>query len=139
MVKSNVSQTLFLEFLLNAIKYPPPSHALSDLQMKHVANPKRQYCANVVLKVNAKLGGANVYLPPRHMPFVSERPTVCPPVSAADFRSSWERMSTTLRQETLFVHPSAPLSPVWTLVLVATLLLCAHKVLVWKSSPISKP
>jgi len=48
----------------------------SDSQMKHVANPKRQYCANVILKVNAKLGGANVYLPPRHMPFVSERPTV---------------------------------------------------------------
>ena len=44
--------------------------------MKHAANPKRQYCANVALKVNAKLGGANVYLPPRHMPFVSERPTV---------------------------------------------------------------
>jgi hypothetical protein len=50
--------------------------------MKHVANPKRQYCANVILKVNAKLGGANVYLPPRHMPFVSERPTVySPPMS----------------------------------------------------------
>src|SRR5277367_225901 len=106
--------------------------------MKHVANPKRQYCANVVLKVNAKLGGANVYLPPRHMPFVSERPTVYSPIESANNRSSWELTSTTLLQGTLFVHPSAPLSLAWTLVLVVTLLLCAHKDLVWKSSPISK-
>jgi Piwi domain len=44
--------------------------------MKHIHNPKRQYCSNVILKVNAKLGGANLYLPSRHLPFVSDRPTV---------------------------------------------------------------
>ena len=80
---------------------------ISDVQMKHVANPKRQYCANVILKVNAKLGGANVYLPPRHMPFVSERPTVLFPQDVIDSRLSWVQMSTIPLLGIPFVHLSA--------------------------------
>src|SRR5271156_6377648 len=76
-------------------------------------------------------------------------PVICPlclkdqryifPSNTANNRSSWEPTSTTRHQGTLFVHPSVPLSLAWTLVLVVTLLPCAHKDLVWKSFLISKP
>ena len=42
---------------------------------KHTRNPNPQYCANVTLKVNAKLGGTNVHIN-GGMPFVKERPTM---------------------------------------------------------------
>ncbi|TPX31606.1 hypothetical protein SmJEL517_g05103 [Synchytrium microbalum] len=43
---------------------------------KHVFAAKRQYCANVCLKINVKLGGMNSYLSNAQLPFVSERPTI---------------------------------------------------------------
>lgn len=46
------------------------------LQVKHTKMPKKQYCANVCLKMNVKLGGANSYLNTREVPFISERPTI---------------------------------------------------------------
>src|ERR1700694_2191951 len=104
MARSSASPIPFSESLLSATRYL--THGRPNIQMKHVANPNRQYCANVCLKINAKLGGANVYLPPRHMPFVSERPTVSH-IRPSDNRSSWALMSTILHRETLFVHPFA--------------------------------
>ncbi|KAI8986394.1 Piwi domain-containing protein [Pilobolus umbonatus] len=46
------------------------------LQSKHIADAKKQYCANVCLKVNMKLGGMNLFLPPAQIPFISTRPTI---------------------------------------------------------------
>ncbi|KAF9362098.1 hypothetical protein BGX34_006708 [Mortierella sp. NVP85] len=45
------------------------------LQMDHAQDPKKQYCANVCLKMNVKLGGMNSFLttPP---PFLAQRPTI---------------------------------------------------------------
>ncbi|TPX39954.1 hypothetical protein SeMB42_g06174 [Synchytrium endobioticum] len=43
---------------------------------KHVFAAKRQYCANVCLKINVKMGGMNSYLSNAQLPFVSERPTI---------------------------------------------------------------
>ncbi|KAI9489892.1 Piwi domain-containing protein [Zychaea mexicana] len=50
-----------------------PSQCVQSAQA-YKASP--QYCANVCLKVNVKLGGANVYLGPTQIPFVSQRPTI---------------------------------------------------------------
>lgn len=137
-VRLNVLPTLSLGSPLNATRYDVHPITLIP-QMKHVANPKRQYCANVVLKLNAKLGGANVYLPPRHMPFVSERPTVSPTNTRDNSRLSWALMLITPLLETPSVHLSVPSLPAWTLALVVTLLPCEHKVLELKSFPTSKP
>jgi len=115
------------------------SFDVSDSQMKHVANPKRQYCANVVLKVNAKLGGANVYLPPRHMPFVSERPTVRYFHLVTDNRSSWVQMSIIPPLEIVYDLHSVLSLLAWIPVHVVTLLHCVHKVLELRSSQILKP
>ena len=49
--------------------------ATQCVQGKHTRNPNPQYCANVTLKINAKLGGTNVRIQ-GGMPFVSERPTM---------------------------------------------------------------
>lgn len=46
------------------------------MQSKHIANPKKQYCANLCLKVNVKLGGMNHSLQSGEIPFISERPTI---------------------------------------------------------------
>ncbi|KAL9555283.1 hypothetical protein MBANPS3_002436 [Mucor bainieri] len=46
------------------------------LQSKHVASAKKQYLANVALKVNVKLGGSNHTLNNGEIPFVSEQPTI---------------------------------------------------------------
>ncbi|KAI8979788.1 Piwi domain-containing protein [Mycotypha africana] len=46
------------------------------LQSKHIADAKKQYCANVCLKVNMKLGGMNLFLSPPQIPFIAQRPTI---------------------------------------------------------------
>ncbi len=43
--------------------------------MKHVRRPNKQYCANLCLKINVKLGGVNSSLG-RQLPFIVERPTM---------------------------------------------------------------
>ncbi|KAJ3129151.1 hypothetical protein HK098_002392 [Nowakowskiella sp. JEL0407] len=50
--------------------------ATQCIQAKHMFAAKRQYCANVCLKVNVKLGGMNSFLSNAQLPFVSERPTI---------------------------------------------------------------
>ncbi|KAJ3350930.1 eukaryotic translation initiation factor 2C, 2 [Entophlyctis luteolus] len=50
--------------------------ATQCIQAKHMFAAKRQYCANVCLKINVKLGGMNSYLSNGQLPFVSERPTI---------------------------------------------------------------
>ncbi|RGB24745.1 Piwi domain-containing protein [Rhizophagus diaphanus] len=50
--------------------------ATQCLQSVHMRRPKKQYCANVCLKVNVKLGGMNSFLIPEHLPFVSDEPTI---------------------------------------------------------------
>ncbi|KAJ3021872.1 argonaute 1 [Thoreauomyces humboldtii] len=50
--------------------------ATQCIQAKHMFAAKRQYCANVCLKMNVKLGGMNSYLSNTQLPFVSERPTI---------------------------------------------------------------
>ncbi|KAI8371592.1 Piwi domain-containing protein [Radiomyces spectabilis] len=46
------------------------------VQSKHINDAKKQYCANVCLKVNMKLGGMNLFLAPPMIPFISSRPTI---------------------------------------------------------------
>ncbi|KAI7907008.1 Piwi domain-containing protein [Cokeromyces recurvatus] len=46
------------------------------VQSKHIADAKKQYCANVCLKVNMKLGGMNLFLTPPYIPFIAQRPTI---------------------------------------------------------------
>ncbi|RKP15011.1 Piwi domain-containing protein [Piptocephalis cylindrospora] len=46
------------------------------LLMRNVMRPSKQYLANVCLKVNVKLGGANQVLSPEHMPFLRQTPTI---------------------------------------------------------------
>ncbi|KAJ3121651.1 argonaute 1 [Physocladia obscura] len=50
--------------------------ATQCIQAKHMFAAKRQYCANVCLKMNVKLGGMNSFLSNAQLPFVSERPTI---------------------------------------------------------------
>ncbi|CAG8654357.1 5692_t:CDS:10, partial [Ambispora leptoticha] len=50
--------------------------ATQCIQQRHMMNPKKQYCANVCLKMNVKLGGMNSFLKPEDIPFISERPTI---------------------------------------------------------------
>ncbi|KAI9002409.1 Piwi domain-containing protein [Gaertneriomyces semiglobifer] len=50
--------------------------ATQCIQAKHMFAAKRQYCANVCLKLNVKLGGMNSFLSNTQLPFVSERPTI---------------------------------------------------------------
>ncbi|KAG0084009.1 Eukaryotic translation initiation factor 2C, partial [Podila epicladia] len=46
------------------------------VQMNHTRNPKKQYCANVCLKMNVKLGGVNSFLSPNQTPFLTQKPTI---------------------------------------------------------------
>ncbi|CAG8449098.1 3430_t:CDS:10 [Funneliformis mosseae] len=46
------------------------------VQMRHMLQAKKQYCANVCLKMNVKLGGMNSFLNPTQIPFITERPTI---------------------------------------------------------------
>lgn len=46
------------------------------VQVKHTRQAKKQYCANVCLKMNVKLGGANSFINPKEIPFLSEKPTM---------------------------------------------------------------
>ncbi|KAF3934323.1 hypothetical protein ABW19_dt0208966 [Dactylella cylindrospora] len=46
------------------------------LQSKHVEQAKAQYCSNVCMKVNAKLGGTTVYLGKDSHPFWGGEPTM---------------------------------------------------------------
>lgn len=50
--------------------------ATQCIQAKHMFAAKRQYCANVCLKMNVKLGGMNSYLSNTQLPFVSSCPTI---------------------------------------------------------------
>ncbi|CAB5168276.1 Piwi-domain-containing protein [Rhizophagus irregularis] len=50
--------------------------ATQCVQSVHMGRPKKQYCANVCLKVNVKLGGMNSFLIPEHIPFITEKPTI---------------------------------------------------------------
>ena len=50
--------------------------ATQCVQSKHTMQPKIQYCANVCLKMNVKLGGMNSFLDPPEIPFITERPTI---------------------------------------------------------------
>lgn len=43
--------------------------------MKHIRRPSKQYCANICLKINVKLGGVNSSLG-RQLKFIVERPTM---------------------------------------------------------------
>ncbi|KAF9950945.1 eukaryotic translation initiation factor 2C, 2 [Mortierella alpina] len=46
------------------------------VQMSHTRMPKKQYCANVCLKMNVKLGGMNSFIPPAQTPFLTQKPTI---------------------------------------------------------------
>ncbi|KAG0049752.1 argonaute 1 [Linnemannia elongata] len=46
------------------------------VQMSHTRVPKKQYCANVCLKINVKLGGMNAFLSPQQTPFLTQKPTI---------------------------------------------------------------
>jgi eukaryotic translation initiation factor 2C len=50
--------------------------ATQCIQNKHMYASKRQYCANVCLKMNVKLGGMNSFLTSNQLPFVSQKPTI---------------------------------------------------------------
>lgn len=50
--------------------------ATQCIQARHMQQAKKQYCANVCLKINVKLGGMNASILPSQIPFVSERPTI---------------------------------------------------------------
>ncbi|KAF9434815.1 argonaute 1 [Entomortierella beljakovae] len=46
------------------------------IQVKHTREPKPQYCANVCLKINVKLGGMNSHLAGNMLPFLTSKPTI---------------------------------------------------------------
>ncbi|RIB10666.1 Piwi domain-containing protein [Gigaspora rosea] len=50
--------------------------ATQCVQSRHMFSAKKQYCANVCLKMNVKLGGMNSFILPAEVPFISERPTI---------------------------------------------------------------
>ncbi|CAB4422806.1 unnamed protein product [Rhizophagus irregularis] len=50
--------------------------ATQCVQSRHTMQAKKQYCANVCLKINVKLGGMNSFLSPSQIQFISDRPTI---------------------------------------------------------------
>ncbi|POG72317.1 ribonuclease H-like domain-containing protein [Rhizophagus irregularis DAOM 181602=DAOM 197198] len=50
--------------------------ATQCVQSTHTIKPKKQYCANVCLKMNVKLGGENSFLIPEHIQFLADEPTI---------------------------------------------------------------
>jgi hypothetical protein len=50
--------------------------ATQCVQSRHVSQAKKQYCANVCLKMNVKLGGMNSFIDPTQVLFITERPTI---------------------------------------------------------------
>jgi hypothetical protein len=50
--------------------------ATQCIQSQHLRQAKKQYCANVCLKINVKLGGMNSFIDPAQIPFISQRPTI---------------------------------------------------------------
>ncbi|RIA84423.1 Piwi domain-containing protein [Glomus cerebriforme] len=50
--------------------------ATQCIQGKHMFAAKKQYCANVCLKINVKLGGMNSFIDPAQVPFITQRPTI---------------------------------------------------------------
>ncbi|KAF9179239.1 hypothetical protein BGZ50_007129 [Haplosporangium sp. Z 11] len=46
------------------------------IQSKHTRDPKKQYCANVCLKINIKLGGTNLQLGSNMVPTLTSKPTM---------------------------------------------------------------
>jgi len=44
--------------------------------LNHVFKAQPQYCANVAMKINVKLGGMNVILPKEALPFIARKPTI---------------------------------------------------------------
>ncbi|RGB39104.1 Piwi domain-containing protein [Rhizophagus diaphanus] len=50
--------------------------ATQCVQSVHTKNPKKQYCVNICLKMNVKLGGENSFLIPEHIQFLADEPTI---------------------------------------------------------------
>ncbi|CAG8488744.1 11583_t:CDS:10 [Funneliformis caledonium] len=46
------------------------------VQSRHMMQAKKQYCANLCLKINVKLGGMNSFINPSQIPFITDRPTI---------------------------------------------------------------
>jgi hypothetical protein len=46
------------------------------IQGRHMLQAGKQYCANVCLKINVKLGGTNSFLTPKQNPFLHEKPSI---------------------------------------------------------------
>jgi hypothetical protein len=86
------------------------------IQSRHMLQAKKQYCANVCLKINVKLGGTNSYLSPKqnlflsdktsilmgadvtHPPPDSNRPSIAALCASMDTRAS--RYAASIRQQT---------------------------------------
>ncbi len=50
--------------------------ATQCVQSKHIFSAKKQYRANVCLKINVKLGGMNSFIEPSLIPFISQLPAI---------------------------------------------------------------
>jgi hypothetical protein len=50
--------------------------ATQCIQGQHTKKTKKQYYANVCLKINVKLGGMNSFIDPAQILFISETPTI---------------------------------------------------------------
>ncbi|PKK58711.1 Piwi-domain-containing protein, partial [Rhizophagus irregularis] len=50
--------------------------ATQCVQSTHTKKPVKQYCVNICLKMNVKLGGENSFLIPEHIQFLADEPTI---------------------------------------------------------------